>query len=101
MKEFRRKGSLCSDGPDCLYAELLTHEERKVEELLEKTEDLKEKLERSVQDLTALKELHMNFVSEIHSIVETKRYWKTALQVMNKKELRHQNGLSSKKKKRE
>ena len=83
MEEYRRRGSLCSDGPDCLYAELLTIEESKVGELEEKTEELKERLERSVEELNAAKEAHMKFVSEVRSIAETKRYWKSALQVAN------------------
>jgi len=87
--EYRRRGSLCSDGPECLYAELLTIEERKVGDLEEKAEDLKEKLERSVDELAAVKEAHLKFVSEVRSIAETKRYWKSALQDL----LGKKNGL--------
>ena len=49
-------------------------EERKVGEL-------EEKLGRSVDELTAVREAHLKFVSEVRSIAETKRYWKSALQV--------------------
>ena len=97
--EYRRRGSLCSDGPNCLYAELLTLEERKVGELEEKAEDLKEKLERSGDELTAVKEAHLKFVSEVKNIAETKRYWKSALQVFTNVSLTigeaplHQNEL--------
>ena len=98
--EYRRRGSLCSDGSNCLYAELLTMEERKVGEL-------EEKLGRSVDELTAVREAHLKFVSEVRSIAETKRYWKSALQVLTnmdniglhwtvsittRKALLHQNG---------
>ena len=79
--KYRRRGSLCSDGPDCLYAELLDLEERKVGELEEKTEELKEKVEKSLEELTAVKQAHLKFVSEVRSIAETKRNWKSALQV--------------------
>ena len=81
--QYRRRGSLCSEGHNCIYAELLDHEERKVIDLEEKAEDLKEKLERSVDELAAVKEAHLKFVSEVRSIAETKRYWKSALQVFN------------------
>ena len=50
-------------------------EERKVGEL-------EEKLGRSVDELTAVREAHLKFVSEVRSIAETKRYWKSALQVL-------------------
>lgn len=75
-------------------------EERKVGEL-------EEKLGRSVDELTAVREAHLKFVSEVRSIAETKRYWKSALQVLTnmdniglhwtvsittRKALLHQNG---------
>ena len=81
--EYKRRGSLCSDGAACLYAELLTLEERKVEQLEEQAEDLRGKLEKSVEEFAALKEAHMKFVLEVRSIAETKRYWKSALQVLS------------------
>ena len=79
---YRRRGSLCSDGPDCLYAELLDLEERKVGELEEKTEELNEKVEKSLEELTAVKQAHLKFVSEVRSIAEAKGNWKSNLQVL-------------------
>ena len=78
---YRRRGSLCSDGPDCLYAELLDLEERKVGELEEKAEHLEEKVEKSLEELTAVKQEHMKFVSEVRRIAVAKRNCKSALQV--------------------
>ena len=91
----RRKGSLCSDGQNCIYAELLDLEERKVVDLEEKVEDLKEKaedlkekagdleekLKRSVEELGAVRQAHVEFVSEVRSVAKTKRFWKKALKV--------------------
>ena len=84
----RRKGSLCSDGQNCIYAELLDLEERKVVDLEEKVEDLKEKagdleekLKRSVEELAAVRQAHVEFVSEVRSVAKTKRFWKKALKV--------------------
>ena len=54
----RRKGSLCSDGQNCIYAELLDLEERRIAELEEKAEDLEEKLARSVEELSLVKQSH-------------------------------------------
>ena len=81
--EYRRRGSLCSDGQDCLYAELLDLEERKVVELEEKAEELKKKVEKSLEELTAVKQAHLKFVSEVRSIAEAKRNCKSALQVFS------------------
>ena len=77
----RRKGSLCSDGQNCIYAELLDLEERKVVDLEEKVEDLKEKLTRSVEELAAVRQAHVEFVSEVRSVVKAKRFRKKALKV--------------------
>ena len=87
--KFRRRGSLCSDGQNCIYAELLDIEERKVvdleekaEDLREKAEDLKEKLKRSVEELAAVKQRHVDFVSEVRSVaLNTRRFRKKALKV--------------------
>ena len=87
--KFRRRGSLCSDGQNCIYAELLDIEERKVvdleekaEDLREKVEDLKEKLKRSVEELAAVKQRHVDFVSEVRSVaLNTRRFRKKALKV--------------------
>ena len=84
----RRKGSLCSDGQNCIYAELLDLEERKVvdleakvEDLKEKAGDLEEKLKRSVEELAAVRQAHVEFVSEVRSVVKAKRFRKKALKV--------------------
>ena len=79
--EYRRRGSLCSDGQNCIYAELLDLEERKVVELEEKAEELREKLKKSVEELAAVKQAHLKFISEVGKIAKTKRSWKKALQV--------------------
>ena len=71
---YRRRGSLCSDGQNCLYAEMLDLEECKVGEL-------EEKMEKSVEELAAVKLAHKKFVLEVRRIAETKRHWKSALQV--------------------
>jgi len=84
--EYRRRGSLCSDGQDCLYAELLDLEERKVVELEEKAEELKKKVEKSLEELTAVKQAHLKFVSEVRTIAEAKRNCKSALQELLRKE---------------
>ena len=86
--QFRRSGSLCSDGQNCIYAELLDIEERKVvdleekaEYLREKAEDLQEKLKRSVEELAAVKQKHMEFVFEVRSVAKTRRFREKALKV--------------------
>ena len=93
--QYRRRGSLCSEGHNCIYAELLDHEERKVidleekaedlkekaEDLKEKAEDLKEKLKRSVEELAAVKRAHVKFVSEVRSVAKTIRFQKEAFEV--------------------
>jgi len=92
--KFRRRGSLCSDGQNCIYAELLDIEERKVvdleekaEDLREKAEDLKEKLKRSVEELAAVKQRHVDFVSEVRSVaLKTRRFRKKALKALLRKE---------------
>ena len=78
---YRRRGSLCSDGQDCLYAELLELEERKFGKLEEKAENLEEELEKSLEELNAVKQEHRKFVWEVRKIVETKRNCMSALQV--------------------
>ena len=78
---YRRRGILCSDGQNCLYAELLDLEEAKFGDLEEKAGDLKEKVEKSLEELAAVKLAHKKFVSEVKRIAETQRYWKSALQV--------------------
>ena len=92
--EYRRRGSLCSDGPDCLYAELLDLEERKVGELEEKAEHLKEKVEKSLEELTAVKQAHLKFVSDVRRIAEAKRNWKIDLQVFISTFCLHARGIA-------
>ena len=73
----RRKGSLCSDGQNCIYAELLDIEERRAAELEEKAEDLEEKLARSAEELSSVKQTHAKFVSKVQRIAKkTKRHCK-------------------------
>ena len=77
----RQRGSLCSEGGNCLYAELLNLEESKVAELEEKTKDLEKKLARSVDELSKVKQAHMEFVSRVWKTVRSKMRCKEALQV--------------------
>ena len=73
----RRKGSLCSDGQNCIYAELLDLEERRFAELEEKAEDLEVKLARSVEELSSVKQAYVKFVSKVQRIAKkTKRHCK-------------------------
>ena len=55
--------------------------EEKVVDLEEKVEDLKEKLKRSVEELAAVRQAHVEFVSEVRSVVKAKRFRKKALKV--------------------
>ena len=49
--------------------------------LEEKVEELKGKLEESLEELTSVKQAHENFVSEVEGIAYTRRHLKKALQV--------------------
>ena len=49
--------------------------------LKEKVEELKGKLEESLEELTSLKQAHKDFVSEVEGIAYTRRHLKKALQV--------------------
>ena len=53
----------------------------KAEDLKEKAEDLKEKLKRSVEELAAVKQAHVKFVSEVRSVAKTIRFQKEAFEV--------------------
>ena len=86
--QHRRRGSLCSDGQSCVYAELLDLEERKVidleekaKDLEEKAKDLKEKLKRSVEELAAVKQASVKFVSGVRSAAKRRRFRKKSFQV--------------------
>ena len=52
--------------------------------LEDKVEDLKGKLEESVEELTSVKQAHENFVSEVEEIAYTRRHMKKALQVFTR-----------------
>ena len=60
---------------------MLDLEECKVGELEKKAGDLRERMERSMEELAAVKLAHKKFVLEVRRIAETQRYWKSALQV--------------------
>ena len=90
--ENRRRGSLCSDGQNCIYAELLDLEERKAGELEEKAEELRGKLKRSEEELAAVKQAQLKFVSEVGRIAKMKRSAKKALQVFTDVQFRMLKG---------
>ena len=46
-----------------------------------KVGELEEKMEKSVEELAAVKLAHKKFVLEVRRSAETKRHWKSALQV--------------------
>ena len=52
--------------------------------LEEKVEELKGKLEESLEELTSLKQAHKDFVSEVEGIAYTRRHLKKALQVFTR-----------------
>ena len=52
--------------------------------LEEKVEELKGKLEENWKELTLVKQAHVDFVSEVEGISNTRRHLKKALQVFTR-----------------